>query len=388
MPIGSGKLHWRQDGNQTLAVTVDRRDSYPIIVGRGKLATLPRLVKQVPACNSVVIITDERVGELWLQRSTDLLTPLDLTVQSIVIPAGEVSKSWAVAELLLSSLSSGGALRRTTLLALGGGVLCDLVGFVASMFMRGLPYINIPTSLMAQLDGSIGGKTGIDFSGSKNLVGTFYHPTGVLVDPDLLATLPAREIRSGLAEAVKVGIIFPTVFAQLERLTLGTTMDFDALAAIILDSITYKMDLLQEDPFEHSLERLLNLGHTFAHAVEAASGFNTYRHGEAVAIGIALATAISHGRGLCEKETEDRILSCLSVCGLGVTLPASLVDSSWREVDMVRRIRNGNLHEVLPVSIGECRMVNDITYEEYRSAVRSLNQHPSRAVPGSESGPR
>ena len=212
-------------------------------------------------------------------------------------------------------------------MALGGGVIVDMVGFVASAFMRGLPYVNVPTSLIAQLDAAIGGKTGIDYDGSKNLLGAFYHPAAVLIDPDLLATLPDREIRSGLAEAVKVGMLHPPLFAKLESLELDRAGDLDV---VIREAVLCKMRLLRDDPFEQSLVRLLNLGHSIGHALEAATGFVAYRHGEAVAIGIAVATAISRSRGLCSAETKDRILGCLGTCGLAVSLPLPLAAATWR----------------------------------------------------------
>jgi 3-dehydroquinate synthase len=321
------------------------------------------------------------VGELLLHRVVDRFAERGLRVQSVVVPAGEASKSWPVAHQVIEALSSRGAKRRTALVALGGGVVIDMVGFVASAFMRGLPYVNVPTSLVAQLDASIGGKTGIDYAGSKNLMGAFYHPAAVLIDPDLLATLPGREIRSGLAEAVKVGMLHPPLFAQLEKLELGVEHDPDALAAIIREAVLCKMRLLRDDPFERSLTRLLNLGHSVGHALEAATEFEVYRHGEAVAVGLAVATVVSWRRGICAAETKDRILGCLEACGLAIALPPRLADATWAELDVVRRIRNGVLREVLPVSIGEVVVVDEITREEFLRAVEALARLAPSAAP-------
>ncbi len=372
MSLGCGKMDSSDDGDGTLSVSVTRQDTYPVVIGRGRIETLPSLVGRILKTDSLFIVTDENVGELLLQRTADLFSESGMHVQSVVIPAGESSKSWAAAQNVIDALSTRGAKRRTALVALGGGVIVDMVGFVASVFMRGLPYINVPTSLLGQLDAAIGGKTGIDYDGSKNLLGAFYHPAAVLIDPELLSTLPEREIRSGLAEAVKVGMLHPPLFAKLENLAPGAVNDIEDLAAITRDAVRHKMRLLRDDPYERSLVRLLNLGHSFGHALEAATEFEVYRHGEAIAIGIAVATMISWNRGICAAETKDRVLACLETRGLEISLPLPAMEATWQEINVIRRIRNGALNEVLPVSIGECMVVDEIAHEEFVSAVDSL----------------
>jgi 3-dehydroquinate synthase len=386
MSLGHGKLDWGDDADATLRVAVTRQDTYPMVIARGTFETLPSVVDAVGDRDALFVITDSNVGELLLQRTIDLFADRAGRIETIVIPAGETSKSWRAAQTVIDALSRRGAKRRSVLVALGGGVVVDLVGFVASVFMRGLPYINVPTSLVAQLDGAIGGKTGVDYAGSKNLLGSFYHPAAVLIDPDLLWTLPEREIRSGLAEAVKVGILHPPLFTKLENLDSPSSEELDALTAIILDAVRYKMHLLRDDPFERSLVRLLNLGHSFGHALEAVTGFEVYRHGEAIAVGIALATVISCNRGLCTTQTRDRILACLVTCGLTISMQPSLLTPVWSEINVVRRIRNGALHEVLPVSVGQCVVVDEVAYDEFASAVRALASLsatlPDRTVAG------
>jgi 3-dehydroquinate synthase len=375
----TGQLDWTECVDGTFSIGVSKSGAYPLIVGRGELAKLPELLQQILESDSVFIVTDDCVSDFLLDITTRLLRNSSLRVQTVIIPAGEGSKSWATTEKVLSCLSSGGARRRTILLALGGGVVCDLVGFVASIFMRGIPYVCIPTSLIAQLDAAIGGKTGIDFNGSKNLVGTFHHPVAVLVDPDLLVTLPQREIRSGLAEAIKVGVLLDReLFARLELMNPLLTTDIASLAAIVEDAIVSKIQLLRDDPFERSLARLLNLGHTVGHAIEAATRFDKYRHGEAVAIGMGIATEISRGRNLCSLETRERILSCLENCGLDVALPLEYFGATFQEVDVIRRIRNGKLNEVLPIAIGECVIVDEVSIDEYEAAVHALIQRSAK----------
>lgn len=387
MSLGHGRLRWNDTADRALSVDVTRQDTYPVVIGRGMVETLPSLVDQIGRTDSLFVITDTNVGELLLERVVGLLGDRGVPVQSIVIPAGESSKSWWGAQTVIDRLLLGGAKRRSLLLAVGGGAVIDLVGFVASVFMRGLPYINVPTSLVAQLDAAIGGKTGIDYDGSKNLLGTFYHPAAVLIDPDLLRTLPEREIGSGLAEAVKVGILHPPLFARLENLGPGSGKDLDALTTIIQDAACYKMRLLEDDPFEQSLERLLNLGHSFGHALEAATRFEVYRHGEAIAVGIALTTMIAWQRGVCTADTRDRILACLRTCGLKVSFPPELQAPTWNEINVIRRVRNGVLNEVLPISVGECTVVDEVTHDEFVSAVGALAR---LSAPGSAAvaGPR
>jgi 3-dehydroquinate synthase len=384
--LGAGSIEWTDDGAGGLSVSVTRQDTYPVVIGRRKLDALPALLDRVLGTSSVFVVTDSNVAELLLPRVTDLFAAHGIQVQSVVVPPGEPSKSWPAAQGEIGALLARGARRRTALVALGGGVIIDMVGFVASAFMRGLPYVNVPTSLIAQLDAAIGGKTGIDYDGSKNLLGAFYHPAAVLIDPDLIATLPAREIRSGLAEAVKVGMLHPPLFAELERLRLGYGDDLDVLAGITRDAVLCKMRLLRDDPFEQSLVRLLNLGHSIGHALEAATGFAAYRHGEAVAIGIAVATVISRHRGLCAAETQDRVLGCLETCGLAISLPLPLSAATWAEIDVIRRIRNGAIREVLPVSIGDFVIVDEIAEEEFVAAVKALAERVPAGQPGAAIG--
>jgi 3-dehydroquinate synthase len=369
MSLAVGRLTWRDDGMGVIAVTAARSDSYEVIIDPGALESLPAVLSRVGPADSVILVTEDNIAPLLLAHTLALLHRAGIAAQAIVIPAGETSKSWPAAQYVIDGLLAHGARRRTILVALGGGVIVDLVGFVASVFMRGLPYVNVPTSLLAQLDAAIGGKTGIDYQGSKNLLGSFCHPAAVLVDPELLRTLPDREIRSGLAEAIKIGILYPPLFAKLENMGSIGVAD---LKPIIDDAVRHKLRLLAEDPFERSLVRLLNLGHSVGHALEAATGFEVFRHGEAVAVGIAVATVLSRHRGLCSAGTADRILGCLTSCQLEISLPSHLVSAAWEELTVIRRIRNGALREVLPVAIGECLVVDEISHAEYLAATSSL----------------
>jgi len=366
-------LRWTDEKDGSFAIETTKRNAYPIAIGRGKLSSLPDVLAKFPEADSVFVVTDDHVSALYLDATVSMIRGAGLSVQFSVIPHGECSKTWRVAEQLLASLAQGRAKRRTILVALGGGVLCDLVGFVASTFMRGVPYVNLPTTLMAQLDAAIGGKTGIDFNGSKNLVGAFYHPSAVIVDPDVLATLPAREIRNGMAEAIKVGILYPELFSRIETLRPTWNGDVSDMESIVRCAIVGKLQFLKDDPYERSLMRMLNLGHTVGHALEAATDFAHFRHGEAVAIGIAIAVQVSQRLEFCHPHITERILNCLKNCGLPVSLPSEYAASTWKELDVIRRIRNGKLNEVLPMDIGRCLIVDEVTIDDYKYAARSLD---------------
>jgi 3-dehydroquinate synthase len=365
-------MDYLSHGSEKGVVSVARHHTYPLLMGMGTLESLPRVMRNAAESDSVFVVTDDNVAPLYLKRCVDMLRNSDFQVKSIVLPAGESSKSWETAQRVLAALASEGSKRRSILVALGGGVICDLVGFVASIYMRGVPYVNVPTSLMAQLDAAIGGKTGIDFNGSKNLVGCFYHPCAVVVDPNFLATLPSRDIRSGIAEAVKVGILFPGLFDLLELLGKKSEVAPSELAAVVQEAVTGKLKLLESDPFELSLVRLLNLGHTVGHALEAATKFVQYRHGEAVSVGIAVASEVSRQRGLCTSATCRRIVTLLEDWGLPVHLPAEHARSTWEELQVIRRIRNGVLNEVLPLEVGLCEVVTEVELSEYLEAAQTL----------------
>jgi 3-dehydroquinate synthase len=357
-------------------VSVRRRDDYDIIIRRGVVRECGDFIAPVLdhiEANSVVIITDERVDRVVLPELARSLTACRIPAEVIVLQPGERSKSLPTVERLLQELRHRGVERRTVLVAVGGGVLCDLVGFVAAVFMRGLPYINVPTSLMAQVDAAIGGKVGVNHQSAKNLIGALYHPAQVLVDPELPTSLPLREISNGLAEVVKVGVIAdPCLFELLERSAdSGPALPFEE---IIRRAIVAKLQLLSDDPFERDLRRLLNFGHSVGHALEAATGYRKYRHGEAVSIGIATATQVAVQKGVCGGDTGQRIIGTLTNLRLPTAMTAEHHDAVWDNIGMIQRIRNGSLNFVVPRSIGECDILESLTYEGYRHAVEALER--------------
>lgn len=376
--LGQGGIYLRRSG-LSFNVSVSRRDDYDIVVGRGSLAHLAEHLAPFMAANdseSAVIICDNNVRPLYLDSVRGLLEAEGISCADLEVPAGELSKSVATAQGLWDDLRRLGVRRRSVLIALGGGVVCDLVGFVASGYMRGVPYVNVGTSLMGQVDGAIGGKVGVDHRTGKNLIGAFYHPGLVVIDPECLKTLPRREIVNGLAEVVKVAMISSAdLFARLERIDLGKEEDGpigDALLRrfdpIISEAIRIKLDLLAPDPFEQDLHRLLNLGHSVGHALEAATSYTRYRHGEAVAIGIATVSAIAANEGICSRETLQRILDLLRRLGLPAAVPEELRNAVWAHLESIRLVRNGKLLLVLPFQIGQCEIIDDVSRDQLDAA--------------------
>jgi 3-dehydroquinate synthase len=294
--------------------------SYDIVIEAGLLAKAGAHIKPFSKTGRIVIVTDRNVATHHLPTLTKSATAAGLIVESIILPPGEGTKNWAELEKLCDQLLDHEIERSEAIVALGGGVIGDLTGFAASIVKRGCTVIQIPTTLLAQVDSSVGGKTAINTRAGKNLVGAFYQPALVLIDPDTLDTLPPREVRAGYAEVVKYGLIDdPDFFAWCE--SNGAALiagDATALAYAIATSVSAKARIVGADERETSGTRaLLNLGHTFGHALEAETGFSDrLLHGEGVAAGMAIAFRYSVARGLCPQEDADRVSAHLIAVGL------------------------------------------------------------------------
>ncbi|MCX4827069.1 3-dehydroquinate synthase [Streptomyces sp. NBC_01142] len=361
-------------------VTAHRADTYRIHLAEG-LATdglsdrLGSLAAQL-AAPEIVIVIDTGAAEHHLGAITAAVVSTGLRFRTVPVPAGEHSKSPDGLSNLIRALHQHGATRRTLLLGVGGGVVCDLVTAAAALYMRGMPYALVPTTVLAQVDAAIGGKGGIDYGAAKNLLGAFHHPAGVYIDPALTSTLPDRHIRAGLAEVIKVALIInPQLFATLER-TANPLPDGQALTGIVRDAIAAKLLLLAPDPFEQKdLRRLLNLGHCVGHPYEAATGYRIL-HGEAVAAGTAIAAAHAYLTGETELEDRDRVLGLLAAYQLPLTIPDEMRDAVWDGIATVRRIRNGPLHLVLPHHPGHCTITDDIDRPAFDKALNDLAARP------------
>jgi 3-dehydroquinate synthase len=371
-----GRLEWLEEPDG-FSVCTTHRDAYEIVIRSAARHELDEYVERLTAeigSGEIVLISDELVAGHWLEEALSSLERTRLRVSALTIARGERSKSIETLAGLWDRLLEIGVSRRAIIIAYGGGIICDLAGFLAATYMRGVPYINVPTSLLAQIDGAIGGKVAVDHPQGKNLLGSFYHPRLVLIDPEFLTTLEHRPLVAGLAEAVKVSLLasaplFERISAWVgQGLPLGEPT---AAESIITESVAIKLALLQQDPFElGDLDRLLNLGHEIAHSLEAVTSYERYLHGEAVAVGLAVTARLAAQEGVCAPAVSTTIVDLLRAADLPISVPPELVSAVWAHLDVIRNIRNGALRVVMPIDIGHCTIVHDISEPQYRDAAR------------------
>ena len=355
----------------TLNVDLGRR-SYPIAIGAGLLDD-PDLLARHVAGRQVAIVTNTTVGPLYLERVAAPLRASGCEVFSIVLPDGEEYKNWTSLMQVFDTLLANKCDRKVTLVALGGGVIGDLTGYAASSYMRGVPFVQVPTTLLAQVDSSVGGKTGINHPLGKNMIGAFYQPRAVVADTSTLATLPARELAAGLAEVIKHGAIIDAAFFDWIEQNIGKLLARDpaALAHAIARSCEIKSDIVRQDERESGLRAILNFGHTFGHAIEAGLGYGKWLHGEAVGCGMVMAAELSCRLGFIERASVDRITALVAAAGLPTAAP-DLGTARWLELMEVDKKNEGGAirfillkplgsavimtvpHETLLATIGAC----------------------------------
>lgn len=310
------------------------------------------------------ILADENLYQLYEEVLFRKLKPQ--CFEKIVVPSGETSKSLDVYKWLIDELSAKKMLRRSNLILMGGGVLMDLGGFVGATYMRGVPLINIPTTLVAQVDAGIGGKVAINHQTAKNLIGAFYNPRKVIIDPGFLKTLSRVQIQDGLAEIIKVAVVYSSELFEFVEKNLESifSLNEDIILKMIYLSIQAKIDLLRNDPLENDLKRVLNFGHTLAHPIETINHHSQISHGTAVAIGIACATRFAFAKGLCAETTLVRILGVLRNAGLPTFLDAFDYQELYEAIQMVIKVRDGHINLVVPQQIGQPLIINDASIEE------------------------
>ena len=349
-------------GYKVKTISVDLGDrAYDIVIGPGLLARAAEYLLPVLSGRRVAIITDENVAGLHLERLTTALSGQGLEIETIILPPGEGQKSFEVLQSVLAQLLAANFGRSDTLIAFGGGVIGDLTGFAASILKRGCQFVQIPTTLLAQVDSSVGGKTAINTPAGKNLVGCFYQPKLVLSDTDVLATLPERQLKAGYAEVVKYGLINdPDFFAWLE-VNAGKILAGDSEAQVhaVEISCAAKAAIVREDEREHGVRALLNLGHSFGHALEAMGGYSdALLHGEAISAGLLMAHEFSHLQGLCPGQDVERLRMHLQNLGMPVLdeLPAALKNDSealFRYMMQDKKNKNNDLTLILTKGIGK-----------------------------------
>ncbi len=345
--------------------------SYEILIGPGLLTEIPARLREIGMENRLFVVTDSNVEDFLGQDLLELLKAEGFKVDLLDFPAGEESKNMDTVLMLARRLVRLGADRSSVLLALGGGVTGDICGFLASIYMRGIPFVQLPTTLLAQVDSSVGGKTGVDLPEGKNLVGTFAQPAAVFADIGVLTTLPAAELRNGIAEVVKYGMITDSDFFKFleEKWWDIINLEPETTSFIVKRSCQIKADVVSRDEKEGGLRRILNFGHTIGHAVEAVSGY-TMPHGEAVSIGMVAVSRISLSRGMMTRDELDRLRSLLEQFRLPVDIPADMDRQEIvRHMKRDKKVRDGRLHFILTKGIGETVIVNDVTKEELEMAL-------------------
>jgi len=297
--------------------------SYDVLIGPGLLAR-PDSYAQLPRGGSAIIVTNTTVGPLYAQPLRQALAPAYRHVQQVELPDGEAHKDWPTLNRIFDALLTGGFDRRTVLFALGGGVIGDLTGFAAACYMRGVPFVQVPTTLLAQVDSSVGGKTAINHPLGKNMIGAFYQPLRVVADTDVLKTLPRREIAAGLAEVIKYGPIADAGFLDWIEAHLGELAGGEpsALAHAVRRSCEIKAQVVGQDEREAGLRAILNFGHTFGHAIEAGLGYGEWLHGEAVGCGMVMAAELSRRMGLVDAAWVARLTALIERAGLPIRGPA------------------------------------------------------------------
>lgn len=346
------------------AVTIDLGErSYPILLGAG-LLNVPATYDALPNAASALIVTNTTVAPLYADALRSALVAKYPQVQMVVLSDGEQHKTWQTLNLIFDTLLGRGCDRKTVLFALGGGVVGDIAGFAAASYMRGVPFVQVPTTLLAQVDSSVGGKTAINHPLGKNMIGAFYQPQLVVCDLATLDTLPAREFSAGLAEVVKYGPIADMDFMAWleENMDALLARDRAALAYAVRRSCEVKAWVVGQDERESGLRAILNFGHTFGHAIEAGMGYGVWLHGEGVAAGMVMAAELSRRLGLVDDAFVQRLIRLIARAGLPVKGPViDVVDNAGRYLELMRIDKKSEA--------GEIRFV--LTYEPGKAVVRS-----------------
>jgi 3-dehydroquinate synthase len=354
---------------QVLKVELGER-SYPVIIGSGLLSKADSYQAILPA-RKVALVTNEVVAPLYLDAAVAALQELGVEVVSIVLPDGEAFKNWQTLNGIFDKLLSMHCDRGTTVVALGGGVIGDMAGFAAAVYQRGVRFVQVPTTLLAQVDSSVGGKTAINHPLGKNMIGAFHQPCLVVADTETLSTLPDRELSAGLAEVIKYGLIrdrdfFCWLEVNMDRLR---ARDAAALAHAIERSCANKADVVAEDETEQGVRALLNLGHTFGHAIETGVGYGEWLHGEAVAAGTVMAATLSNRLGWLSGDALARTKSLLGRAGLPLVAPSLGADRYLDLMSHDKKVLDGALRLVLLKDIGEGVLSSDAPVHEIAAAI-------------------
>ena len=353
----------------TLTVELGER-SYPIHIEANLLDSSQFLAPYVSG-KKAVIVTNDTLEPLFAETIKAAI-PNNIEVEVITLPDGEQHKTLHSFEKVISRLMEIEAARDTTLIALGGGVIGDLTGFVAACFQRGIPFIQIPTTLLSQVDSSVGGKTAVNHPLGKNMIGAFYQPKAVFIDTLSLKSLPAREFAAGMAEVIKYGIIHDNTFFHWLEDNVETlrSQDPQHLKQAIYRCCQIKAEIVAEDEKESGVRALLNLGHTFGHAIEAEQGYGAWLHGEAVATGIVLACLVSEQKGWLDSSELRRVVDLLRAFDLPVEIPPGMGLAEFNgHMRHDKKVKEGRIRFILPQGIGRAVVTDDVTDDEISAAI-------------------
>ena len=345
--------------------------SYPISIGPDLLADTS-LFSSAISGKKVMIVTNDVVAPLYLEACKNTLK--DYQIDEVILPDGEQYKNLSTFETILSELLAKKHARDTTIVALGGGVIGDMAGFAAACYQRGIAFIQIPTTLLSQVDSSVGGKTAVNHPLGKNMIGAFYQPQAVVIDIECLKTLPAREFSAGMAEVIKYGIIYDQEFFiwlenNIEAIKL---LDATAITYMIKRCCAIKAEVVALDEKEHGIRALLNLGHTFGHAIEAEQGYGNWLHGEAVAVGMVLAAETSYVLGLLEHTEVEQIIELIEAFDLPLAAPPEMQYQHFaKHMQLDKKVLNGQLRLVLPTSIGTSALFDNVSDVVLRDVIES-----------------
>jgi len=346
--------------------------SYDILVGGNIFHTLSDVIKPITGKGSFLLVTSDYVATLWGEKALQLLNEKGMNGTLVTIPDGEIYKSYESAMKIYTAALENKLDRASTIIAVGGGVIGDLAGFVASTYMRGIKVIQIPTTLLAQVDSSIGGKTAINHPNGKNMIGTFHQPSLVFSDTSVLTTLSKEEFINGLAEVIKYGVILDKELFEFLEQNVEKLLDFDqnTLNYVVKKCSFLKKTIVEKDEKESGIRALLNYGHTIGHGIEAAGNYTAYRHGEAVAIGMELAGALALSKGLFSKEAYIRQNSLLKAYGLPTEFANIDKEMVFQALITDKKNENGKLRMILPYEIGSARLNDSVTFGDIRMLLK------------------
>ncbi|MBA7551543.1 3-dehydroquinate synthase [subsurface metagenome] len=385
----------------TVKITEDKE--YKICIEKGILNNSGEHLSKAIENKRVIIITNSLVNSLYGAKLLSALRKDGFNSDLIEVPDGEKYKTLSTAKYLYDELLKRKADRTTTLIAFGGGVIGDLTGFVAATYMRGLPLVHIPTTLLAQVDSSIGGKVAVDHPLAKNIIGSFYQPKAVYTDPEVLQTLSDKDIKNGMIEAIKIAVIkSPVFFKWLEKnIDQLLKKHKDLLCEVVKKAVPLKADIVLKDPWESRLRKILNFGHSIGHALEVRAGYQDLNHGEAVALGMLIETKIARNRGMCSEEFEEKIRRILSFLRNQESKPGERLNMSsspsslsfprkresifkhiknlnynqfWETLTLDKKNYQGKITFILPEAMGKVSLVKDVTKKETIKALEEFKK--------------